>query len=112
MVMNNKTMMVMMTMTRGKTTTKMNDSDDDAVQLLAQQRSATAQSKAHRRRRLSVHGSPVAILAQMFAARGGNQPTPPSPLARWVGPLTPLPLLQPQKETAALAPGKQAQQDP
>ena len=44
-----------------------NDNNDDAVQLLAQQRIATAQSKAHRRGRLSVYSSPVVILAQKAA---------------------------------------------
>ena len=101
-------------MKHGTTMALINKNNNDAiqVQLLAQQRSATAQSKAHRRRRLSVYGSPVVILAQkaaflhktaaagrqpgtkfakkrlIFTARGRNQP-PPSPLARWVGPLTP-----------------------
>ena len=39
----------------------------DAAQPLARQQRATAQSKAHRRRRLSVYGSPVVILAQKAA---------------------------------------------
>ena len=107
-----------------------NDDHGDAAQPLARQRCATAQSKARRRRRLSVYGSPVLVLAQKAAfwggdvaagrqpgakftkktfnfCRQGEEPTPPNPLARWVGPLTPL--FQPQKETAAVAPGKQAQ---
>ena len=51
----------------------------DAAQPLARQRRATAQSKAHRRRRLSVYGSPVVILAQKAAflhktAAAGRQP--------------------------------------
>ena len=70
-----------MAMTHGTAMTLMNDNNNDAVQaqLLAQQRSATAQSKAHRRRRLSAYGSPVVILAQKAAflhktAAAGRQP--------------------------------------
>jgi len=45
----NKKITMMITMAHGTIMTMINDNNDDTVQLLAQQRSATAQSKAHRR---------------------------------------------------------------
>jgi hypothetical protein len=68
-------------MAHGKIMALINTNNNGSLQaqLSAQQRSATAQSKARRRRRLSVYGSPVVILAKKAAflhktAATGRQP--------------------------------------